>query len=336
MKKMYSVGVIGSGSWGTTLANLLAKNSIDTHLYVRKKALFETIKKTRQNSIYLPSVKLSESLNISNSIEEVMKRCDVLLLSVPVKYLRESLLAIKPYVRNNHIFINSSKGIENDTFFRPSDIVKDVLGIESSRFALISGPNFAKEVAQELPAATVVASKNDNLAKTLQVMFSNSYFRAYTASDVAGIEIAAAVKNVIAIAVGVSDGLGFGNNAKASLITRGLAEISRIGLMFGAKLHTFMGLAGMGDLVLTATGDLSRNRRFGFELSKNRTADEILSSMVMIAEGVNTVKSIFYFSKQQGIDMPISKKVYEIIYENKNPEIAAAELMERPLKKENY
>ncbi len=334
MKETSKIAVIGSGSWGSALSNMLASNGVDTTLYVRKKELFEQITKNRENTLYLPNIKLSNNLKIANSIEETLKENEIIILSVPVKYLRNVLNTLKPFVNNNHIFISSSKGIENGTFFRPSEIINNVIGIENKRFAVISGPNFAKEVAKKLPTATVIASNNNSLMRRLQNIFSCRYFRAYGSNDVVGVEIAGALKNVIAIAAGLSDGLNFGNNAKASLITRGLAEISRLGLFCGAKKETFMGLAGIGDLVLTCTGNLSRNRHLGIELSKNKKADDIINSMVMVAEGVNTAKSVFHWSKKYNVDMPISHQVYNIIYENKDPKQAAIELMERPLKKE--
>lgn len=336
MKETYKVAIIGSGSWGSALSDMLASNGVDTTLYVRKKELFKEIISKRENTLYLPNIKLSDNLKVTNDIEKTLKENEIIVLSIPVKYLRETLGKIKPFVNNKHIFISSSKGIENRTFFRPSEIIKDVIGVKRERFAVISGPNFAKEVAKKLPTATVVASDNNSLVHKLQNIFSCRYFRAYGSNDVVGVEIAGALKNVIAIAAGLSDGLNFGNNAKASLITRGLAEISRLGLFCGAKIETFMGLAGVGDLVLTCTGNLSRNRHLGIELSKNKKADDIIRSTFMVAEGVNTAKSVFYWFKKYNVDMPISHQVYKIIYENKNPKQAAIELMERPLKKEMY
>ncbi len=335
MRKINSVCVVGSGSWGSALANLLADNGVDTTLYIRKKELFFDITSHNENRIYLPDIKLNRRLKFSNSLIDSIKETDLIITCIPTKYLRSVLIDIKPFIEERHFILNAAKGIENDTFFRPSEIIQDVLNIEFDRYATISGPNFAKEVALGLPTATVIASLNSKLAHILQQLFSCKYFRVYTSEDIAGVEISGAVKNVIAIAAGLSDGLRLGYNAQASLITRGLSEITRLGLMINAKSETFMGLAGIGDLVLTATGNLSRNRRFGFELSKGKKAADILSSTVTVAEGVNTVKSIHLWSQINGIDMPISKQVYEIIYNNKNPKEAVIELMERPLKKEN-
>ncbi len=334
MKKMYKVSVIGSGSWGTSLSNLLSINGVDTTLYVRNRELFLNILEKGENSVYLPSIKLNEKLRIVNSIDEACSFADVILLSVPVVYLRNVLKELSCCVNKNHIIMSSMKGMENGTFFTPSQIVGDVLHIGEESFAVISGPNFAKEVAQKLPTATVVASKNIDLTKNLQNIFSCEYFRVYRSEDVSGVEIAAAMKNVMAIATGLSDGMGLGNNARASLITRGLAEMMRIGIKLNAKKETFMGLAGMGDLVLTCTGDLSRNRQVGMKLAKSENITDILSKMKMIAEGVNSARSFFNLSKKLDIEMPITDQVYKILYENKNPKVAVYDLMTRPLKSE--
>lgn len=334
MKEIHRISVIGSGSWGTTLSDMFARNGIKTTLYVRNKNLYKTMLQTGENSVYLKSIKLDKRLNLTNSLSSALEKSDIIVISIPVKYLRKSLEALKGCVRDNHIFVSSSKGIENDTFFRPSEIISDVLDINKDRIAVISGPNFAKEVARKLPSATVLASSNKKTAKMLQQLFNNNYFRVYTSQDIVGVEICGALKNIIAIASGISDGLNLGHNAKASLITRGIAEMTKFGLNFGAKQETFMGLAGIGDLVLTCTGDLSRNRTVGLEIVKKRDINNVLDSMVMVAEGVNTVKSVFKWSLKNGVDMPISKGVYDILYNAKNPEDAVEELMKRPLKSE--
>jgi len=334
MKETHRISVIGSGSWGTTLSDMFARNGIETTLYVRNKNLYESMVQTGENSVYLKSIKLDKRLCLTNSLSFALEKSDIIVTSIPVKYLRESLEALKKYVKNNHIFVSSSKGIENDTFFRPSEIIGDVLGINEDRIAVISGPNFAKEVARQLPSATVLASSNKDTARMLQQLFNNRYFRVYTSQDIAGVEICGALKNIIAIASGISDGLNLGHNAKASLITRGIAEMTKFGGNFSAKKETFMGLAGVGDLVLTCTGDLSRNRKVGLEIVKKRDINNVLDSMVMVAEGVNTVKSVFEWSLKNGVDMPISKGVYDILYNSKNPKDAVEELMRRPLKSE--
>ncbi len=334
---MLKVSVIGSGSWGTALANLLADKGIKTILYVRRRALYETILKNRENSLYLPGIRLSERLAVTNSKEEATAESDVVLLSIPVQYMRSSLEELRKFIRRkDQVFINTSKGIENNTLLLPSEIVCDVLKIDKSRVAVLSGPNFAVEVAKKLPTATVIAGENRHTVEKLQKLINCPYFRAYRSTDVTGVEVAGAVKNVMAIASGISDGLNLGNNAKASLITRGLAEIARFGVSLGAKRDTFMGLAGVGDLVLTCTGNLSRNRQVGLKIAAGTPLKEILSSMIMVAEGVNTVKSIYQWSNIHGVEMPISRCVYRVLYESKDPKEAVRELMERPLKDEFY
>ncbi len=328
------ISVIGAGSWGTALCNLLAKKGIETIQFVRNEKLLETLEQTRENNIYLPNIKLSENIHFTNDLKEAVHSSNVILLSIPVAFLRHVLKMMKPYVNNNHIFINSGKGMENETLKTPRDIVNDVLKVDKLRFASISGPNFAKEIADELPAATVIASENTKLAKDITQLFSTRYLRIYTSEDVVGVEIAGALKNVIAIASGISDGLGFGNNARASLITRGLAEIRRIGMKLGAHSETFMGLAGIGDLVLTCTGNLSRNRQVGIRLSEKESIDNILNDMVMVPEGVKTAKSVFNLSRKIGVDAPLSDEVYKIIYEKKDSYQAFTDLMKRPLKNE--
>jgi len=302
--------------------------------FVRNTKLLKTLEQTRENNIYLPNVKLSENIHFTNNLKKTIDSSNVILLSVPVAFLRSVLKNMRSYVNNSHIFINSGKGMENETLETPKNIVSDILKVDELRFASISGPNFAKEIAKELPAATVIASENSELAKNLAQLFSTRYLRTYTSEDVIGVEIAGALKNVIAIASGISDGLGFGNNARASLITRGLAEIRRIGIKLGARSETFMGLAGIGDLVLTCTGNLSRNRQVGMRLSKKETIDDILNDMVMVPEGVKTAKSVFNLSKKIDVDTPLSDEIYKIIYEKKDSYQVFVDLMKRPLKSE--
>ncbi|AEA33837.1 NAD(P)H-dependent glycerol-3-phosphate dehydrogenase [Hippea maritima] len=334
MRKIYNIGVLGAGSWGTTIANLLSINGHNVVLYVREDELFKEIKKTRINNIYLNGIKLSERLKFSQDVNETANKKDIIVSAIPVKFLRDTLKKISCNIEG--VVISLSKGIENETFCRPSQIIGKTLGIEIDRVAALSGPNFAKEVALKLPTATVIASTNKETAILTQNAFSNSYFRVYTSNDIAGVEICGALKNIMAIASGVSDGLNLGDNARASLITRGLSEISRLGLKLGAKQETFMGLAGIGDLMLTATGSLSRNRTVGLRIAKGEKIKVILESMKMVPEGVNTTKSVYNLSKEKNIDMPITNEIYKILYEGKKPFDALKDLMNRPLKAENY
>ncbi len=334
MRKTYRITVVGGGSWGTAIANLLGNNGHDTILWVRNRELLTVLKEKRENPIYLKGVKLSRNILFSNNLEESLKNRDIVAFAIPVSFLRGVLKEIKQ--KPNGMAVSLSKGIEIDSFMTPTEVIKESLGIHEDSLAALSGPNFAREVAQSLPTATVVASKNKETAMAVQDAFSSPTFRVYTTSDVKGVELCGAMKNIIAIASGISDGLSLGLNARASLITRGLAEIVRFGSRFGAKRETFMGLAGVGDLILTCTGNLSRNRSVGLRLANGETIEAILSSSKMVPEGVSTVKAVYMYSKEISVELPITQEVYRIIYEGKNPKEAVKSLMNRPLKEEYY
>ncbi len=334
MKRIFDISVLGAGSWGTTIANLLAKRGHRVTLWVRNEELLEKIKEKRENGTYLRGIKIHDSIGLENDVNKAVDDKDIVAIAIPVVFLRETLSLMK-YKMESYV-ISLSKGIETDTFSTATEIIRDTLNIEESKIAALSGPNFALEVAKNLPTATVLASKNQEAAKFLQTVFSTSRFRVYTSSDIRGVELCGAMKNVMAIASGISDGLNLGLNARASLITRGLSEIIRFGLLFGAKKETFMGLSGIGDLVLTCTGDLSRNRTVGLEIAKGKLIKDILSKMNMVPEGVNTTKAVYEYSLRNNVDLPITKEVYEVIYKGKNPMEALDTLMNRPLKEENY
>ncbi|MCD6133216.1 MAG: NAD(P)-dependent glycerol-3-phosphate dehydrogenase [Deltaproteobacteria bacterium] len=323
---------IGGGSWGTALANLLAKKNYDVSLYVRSKKLLGILNEKRINEIYLPRVRLCPQLKFTSSVDECLSQAEIVVLAVPVQFLRETLLRIKDHVTKRHIFVNCGKGIEKQTLYLPSDIVKEILNVEN--FAQLSGPNFALEVAMELPTATVIASYDMNLATELQHIFFTPYFRTYTSNDVLGVQLAGALKNVVAIACGISDGLNLGENARAALITRGLVEIKRLGKRLNAKEETFMGLSGAGDLILTCTGKLSRNREVGLRLGRGEKLSHIIQNLIMVAEGIDTAKSATKLAKRYNVDMPITFAVYDILYQDKKPFQVLSELMRRPLKKE--
>ncbi len=334
MKKTFNISVIGAGSWGTAIANLLAKNGHKVTLWVRNKKLLNEIKEKRENEAYLKGVKLHSSIEFEGDLNKALLDKDVVAIAIPVPFLRETLKGAD--FRINSYVVSLSKGIETETFETATEVIKSTLDLDGSKIAALSGPNFALEVAKGLPTATVIASKNKETAKLLQKIFSNNRFRVYTSSDIKGVELCGAMKNIMAIAAGISDGLNLGLNARASLITRGLSEIMRLGFLFGAQKDTFMGLSGIGDLVLTCTGNLSRNRTVGLKLAKGEKMEEILLSMNMIPEGVNTTKAVFEYTLKNNIDLPITKEVYEVIYNNKNPMDALDSLMSRPLKEENY
>ncbi len=322
-------GVLGAGSWGTTFAKLLAENGEQVMLWVRRIELAREIARIRENKEYLPNVELPESLLITSDIREFEDFFDVLVIAVPVKYIAETLSQLR---KEPTIVLNLSKGIDSK-LRTVSRIVNDIY--KSSIYAILSGPCHAFEVANKLPTSVVVASEKLEVATTLQRILSNDYFRVYTNEDVIGVEISGAIKNVIAIAAGIIDGLGAWHNAKASLITRGLHEMTRFGLVFGAKDPlTFMGLAGIGDLVVTCTSPYSRNRHVGEMVGKGESLEKVLENMKMVAEGVNTVKPLLDLSKNLGVEMPICLKVYEVLFEGKDPKEAMQELMRRTLKPE--
>jgi len=332
-----SIGVIGAGSWGTTLADLLAKKGHRVTLWAYEKDLVGEMQTSRENGIYLPGVSLADSLNYTDSLAEAVTGKDLLLFVVPSQVLRRVLIDAAPYFSAEAIIVSASKGIEVETLNLVSQVYANLLPKALyRRFAVLSGPSFAREVAMEMPTAVVAAAADPLIAKYVQDVFNCRFFRVYTNSDVIGVELGGAVKNVIAIAAGIADGLGFGCNTRAALITRGLAEISRLGQALGARGETFAGLAGMGDLVLTCTGDLSRNRTVGIQLGQGRSLADILAEMRMVAEGVKTTESTCLLARKLGIEMPIAFKVNEILYNNRPARDAVIELMSRDLKAEDF
>ena len=329
---MMNIGVIGAGSWGTTLANLLAKKGFPVTLWVYETDLAERMAKTRINDLYLNGFTLSPNLVFTNELSEAVVDHQLLLLVSPSQVMRQVLKQLQPHLDKTCLLVSAAKGIENNSLQLMSEVLEEVLGAEvKNRCAFLSGPSFAKEVAEEQPTAVTLAADDLGVAHRVQEIFSTDYFRVYTNQDVVGVEIGGALKNVIALAAGVSDGLGFNHNARAALITRGLVEIGRLGMAKGAIESTFAGLAGMGDLVLTCTGDLSRNRTVGMELGRGRNLDEILNQMHMVAEGVKTTLSAYQLANKLGVKMPITEQMYQILYENKNPQQAVSDLMMRDL-----
>lgn len=333
---MMKIGVIGAGSWGTTLANVLAKKGHDVTLWVYEADLSKRLQETGVNDLYLDGITLSSKLAYTNDLSEAAQKSQLILLVSPSQVMRHVLKDLKAYIPEDCLLVSAAKGIENGTLLTMSEVLQEVLGEQvAKRSAFLSGPSFAREVAAEQPTAVTVAAVNPEVAHRVQEIFSTDYFRVYTNQDVVGVEIGGAMKNVIALAAGVGDGLGFNHNARAALITRGLVEISRLGEAKGAQEATFSGLAGMGDLVLTCTGDLSRNRSVGIELGKGRKLDEILNQMRMVAEGVKTTLSAYQLATKLGVAMPITEQMYQVLYEEKDPKQAAADLMTRALTSED-
>jgi glycerol-3-phosphate dehydrogenase (NAD(P)+) len=330
---MSYITVIGAGSWGTTLAYLLSGKGYDITLWVHGKDLAEEINNTRINSIYLPNIKLPDDMKVTNSIDEAVKKARYVLNAVPAQYTRSVFKEAIPYIIDEAIIISVSKGIERGTLLTVSSILKE---LSDHPVAVLSGPSFAKEVIKKLPTAVTLATEDKNTGFILQEVFTTNNFRVYTHDDIPGVEIGGALKNVMAIASGISDSLGLGNNARASLITRGLIEMTRLGIAMGAKERTFSGLSGIGDLVLTCTSPLSRNYTVGVKLGQGIKLKDFLNQTKSVAEGVATAESAYELSKKYNIEMPIVEQVYKVIYQDKDPVLAVKDLMERSLKSEFY
>ncbi|RJQ14740.1 MAG: NAD(P)-dependent glycerol-3-phosphate dehydrogenase [Nitrospiraceae bacterium] len=328
---MSYISVIGAGSWGTTLANLLAEKEFDVTLWALEEKLSGEINHSHENSIYLPGVQLSPNMTATSNIRDAVKNARYILNVVPTQFTRSIFKEAKDVVLDEAVIISASKGIEQGTLLTVSSILKEVTGHQA---AVLSGPSFAKEVIKKLPTAVTLATENADTGVHLQEIFNTGHFRVYTHADVLGVELGGALKNVIAIASGISDGLGLGHNSRAALITRGLAEIVRLGKAMGANPETFSGLSGLGDLVLTCTGPLSRNYTVGVNLGKGMTLKDILSSTRSVAEGVATALSAFELSRKYGVEMPIIEQVYEVVYKDKHPAEAVRLLMNRALKSE--
>jgi glycerol-3-phosphate dehydrogenase (NAD(P)+) len=304
-------------------------------LWVREEEVYHQIKEERVNKVFLPDMKLVPQLNPVKSYEEALDGKDLALVVVPSHVFREVLSHTKPYLRPGTALMTATKGLENDTLKTMSQVAEDILPKEyTDRFACLAGPSFAREVYLRYPTAVTIACREIYHAEWLQRVFYTEFFRVYTSEDLIGVQLCGAIKNVIGIAAGTADALNFGHNGRAALITRGLAEISRLGVAMKANPLTFAGLAGMGDLVLTCTGDLSRNRTVGVKIGKGMKLEEIIRGMNMVAEGVRTCISVYQLAKGMGVEMPITNQVYEILYKGKDPRQAVRELMARELKKE--
>jgi glycerol-3-phosphate dehydrogenase (NAD(P)+) len=332
---MVRIGVVGGGSWGTALAHHLALKGFDVDLWIRENEVYQQIKERGVNETFLPGILLSDKIQPVHSFQEVSSEKDLVVIAVPSQFFRTIITELLPFLSSSTPLVVGTKGIENETLMTMSQVVASVRSREcNDTYACLSGPSFAKEVCEKHPTAVTLGSRNKTLATYLQEIFSTEYFRVYTTQDVIGVQLGGALKNVIAIAAGASDGLGFGFNARAALITRALAEITRLGVSLGAQPLTFSGLAGLGDLIVTCTGDLSRNRMVGLKIAEGIAINEIISSMKMIAEGIKTSQAAYKLAQKMGIEMPITTEVYHIIYEGKDPRRAVKDLMTRQLKGE--
>ncbi len=329
------VAIIGAGSWGTALAMVAARKGHDVRLWARESEVAAGIRDTGKNPYYLSEFELSTNIRATTSLAESLDCAELVLNVVPSHAVREIAASMSPLLNRGAVFVSATKGVENGTLMRMSEVIADVMrGRFEPGFVALSGPSFALEVAKGYPTAIVAASKNPELSEMVQRELSSSAFRIYTNDDVVGVELCGAVKNVVAISAGVVIGLGFGMNSVAALITRGLAEITRFAMAQGSRPETMAGLAGLGDLVLTCTGDLSRNRRVGVELGRGRKLADILSETREVAEGVKTCRAIYELSVRLNVDMPIIANTYSLLYEDKPALEAASQLMERPLRRE--
>lgn len=331
---MAHVGVVGAGSWGTALAKLLCENGHEATLWARRKELVQAMRATRHNDGYLPGVLLPERLKFSDSLPEVAALAEYLLIAAPSHALRTVLSALPP-LAPNCILISAVKGIEPDTHLRMSQVIAATL---KSRvpLAALSGPSMAIEVAQHIPTAIVVACEDLEIARRVQNLLLSTFFRVYHHRDVAGVELGGALKNIIALAAGIADGAGFGDNTLAALINRGLVEITRLGVRLSADAMTFAGLSGMGDLVLTCMSKKSRNRFVGQQIGQGKMLQEVLGQMNMVAEGVRTTKAAHSLAQKYHLEMPITQEVYQVLFENKNPRLAVNDLMGREAKMEKF
>ncbi|PKM83937.1 MAG: NAD(P)H-dependent glycerol-3-phosphate dehydrogenase [Firmicutes bacterium HGW-Firmicutes-13] len=332
---MNNFSIVGAGGWGTALSLVLTRKGFPVKLWVRTKNNYEQIKEERENNKYLPGIYLPKSVQVCNDLQEVVEKSRMVVVVVPSHVLRKVVLDFKKYIHREAVIVSAAKGIETDTLLRMSQVLKEELDSDfHSRIAVLSGPNHAEEVSREIPSATVVASEKREAAEFAQDVFMSPSFRVYTNPDIVGIELAGALKNIIALGSGVSDGLGFGDNTKAALMTRGLVEISRLGISMGAKPLTFAGLAGIGDLIATCTSKHSRNRRAGMLLGEGKTHEDILESMDMVVEGFKTTLAASKLAEKQNIDMPITREVYEVVFNGKSPRKAVIDLMTRGKKNE--
>ena len=330
---MTRVAVLGAGSWGTTLANLLAGKGDDVRLWAFEPEVAEAINRTHENPLFLAGVGLAPALRATGDAGEAVRGAEVVVSATPSHAVRAVATPLAGVVRDGTLVVSATKGIEAESLALMSQVFAECL--PQARFAVLSGPSFAAEVCQGQPTAVVAAATEEATARDAQAVFATPRFRVYSNRDVKGVELGGALKNVIAIAAGILEGLGLGHNPRAALITRGLAEITRLGVRMGADPLTFAGLAGMGDLVLTCTGDLSRNRRVGMELGKGRPLDQILAEMTQVAEGVKTARSARDLSRKVGVELPICDQVHAIMYEGKGARQALVELMTRAPKRED-
>jgi len=331
-----NAAVIGAGGWGTALARVLDECGHKVTLWPRREEFAKLLRDKRENAAYLPGIELPSSIEITHD-ESALSGNDLYVFALPSQATQEVVRSLSKHIsHSNAIYVSASKGIERKTHMRVTQVISSALGVDSGRTVALSGPSHAEEVARHVPTAIVAACEDHDVACEVQTAFFRPYFRVYSSSDVVGVELAAALKNVIAICAGITDGAGFGDNTKGALMTRGLAEMRRLGIALGAEEHTFSGLAGLGDLVATCGSQHSRNRFVGEQIGRGRKLTEILNEMKMVAEGVITTESAKSLAELHKIEMPIVQETYKILFENKDPREATNDLMTRDLKSERW
>lgn len=328
---MIKVAVLGYGSWGTALAIHLSKIGHKVNVWGHNKDKIRLYNETKQNFEYLPEIIIPDNVLFTENLEEAISDSDFIVMAVPTHIVREVSQKISGFI-SNQIIVNVAKGIENDTLLTMSGVIKEIL--PNIQVVALYGPTHAEEVAKEIPSAIVAACTDEDVAKKVQDLFMSENFRVYTNTDIIGVEIGGSIKNVIALCAGISDGLGFGDNTKAALMTRGLSEISRLGSSMGANPLTFAGLTGVGDLIVTCTSMHSRNRRFGILIGKGKSIDESQKEVHMVVEGIKTTMSAYNLAKKHNISMPITEQAYEVLFNNKNAKLAVSQLMIRDKKGE--
>ena len=331
---MAKISVIGSGGWGIALAILLHKNGHNLTIWSFDKKEAEELKTTRENKTKLPNILLPEDIKVTDDLKEAVNDKDILILAVPSKAIRSVSKSLKNIIKDNQIIVNVAKGLEEDTLETMTDIIEEELKGKKTQVAVLSGPSHAEEVGKGIPTTCVVSAHNKELTLYLQNIFMNPSFRVYTSPDMLGVEIGGALKNVIALAAGIADGLNYGDNTKAALITRGIKEISSLGVAMGGEQSTFYGLTGLGDLIVTCASMHSRNRRAGILLGQGKTLDEAIKEVNMVVEGVYSAKSALMAAKKYNVEIPIIEQVNAVLFENKNAAEAVNELMNRDKKLE--
>ncbi|RJX23685.1 MAG: NAD(P)H-dependent glycerol-3-phosphate dehydrogenase [Dethiobacter sp.] len=330
-----NIGVIGAGSWGTSLAILLGDKGFNVTLWVRREELLQKMVQARENSDYLPGVTLLAGIKLTHNLPNAVHGKDLIVLAVPSHVVGEIVAKIKVFIQEETVIVNTAKGLAERSLKRLSEVIMEGLWPDiPCKVAILSGPNHAEEVSRFIPTVTVVAANDQTVAEKVQDIFMTPYFRVYTNPDIIGVELGGALKNIIALGAGVCDGLNYGDNTKAALLTRGLVEITRLGLALGARQGTFSGLTGIGDLIVTCTSPHSRNRYVGMMLGKGHSLEEITASMKMVAEGIKTTRAAYELSCKYGVEMPITKEVYSILFQGREPREAVKNLMRRQKKHE--